>query len=65
LKGYSGVRSVLKDWYICKNGHKFEIKNNVPILLNERDRLRFEEVLSSPEGKRMKEVYLPSLKKKS
>jgi len=64
LKGYSGVRSVLKDWYICKNGHKFEIKNNVPILLNERDRLRFEEVLSSPEGKRMKEVYLPSLKKK-
>jgi len=38
-----------EEWYICKNGHKFEIKNNVPILLNERDRLRFEEVLSSPE----------------
>ena len=52
------------DFYICKNRHKFEIKENIPILLNERDRLRFEGILSSPEGKKMKEVYLPSLKKR-
>ena len=52
------------DSYICKNRHKFEIKENIPILLNERDRLRFEGILSSPEGKKMKEVYLPSLKKR-
>lgn len=49
---------------ICENGHGYEIRENVPILLNERDRIQFESLLRSPEGRRMRETYLPGFKKR-
>lgn len=50
--------------YKCENGHWFEIKEGIPILLTENDREKFKSILNSAEGKKMQEVYLPSWKKR-